>query len=172
MPPPAPPIAAVAGQNTFANLISMVLPLLPTVMPGAEALAPGPPDVGGVPPAHAVLTSKAAPKIAISRLMSLSPRSLRSPMYRPTCLNYVAARAPVRFGREPIRSDHGRFAYRRAVHRAVALVCASAVAFGVTYADHAPLIPLIAADFGLDDLHSGLLSTGLFAVYLVFTLVG
>ena len=52
------------------------------------------------------------------------------------------------------------------MHRAVALACVSAVAFGVTYADYAPLIPLIAADLGLDDVRSGLLSTGLFATGL------
>src|SRR5438477_3812893 len=62
----------------------------------AEALAPGPPEVGGAPPAQAVATSMAAPKIAISRLMSLSPRSLRSPMDRTTCLNYVPEHGPVR----------------------------------------------------------------------------
>lgn len=54
---------------------------------------------------------------------------------------------------------------------AVALVVAVAIAFGLTYADHAPLIPLIAADFGLDDVRSGLLSTALFLAYLVTTLL-
>jgi hypothetical protein len=37
----------------------------------------------------------------------------------------------------------------------------SAVAFGFTYSDHAPLIPLVSADFRLDDLGAGLLSTAL-----------
>ena len=51
------------------------------------------------------------------------------------------------------------------------LVVVGAVAFGVTYADHAPLIPLIAAEFGLDDVQSGLLSTALFLAYLATTLL-
>jgi len=51
------------------------------------------------------------------------------------------------------------------------LVILSAVAFGLTYADHAPLIPLIAADLGLADVQSGLLSTALFAAYFATTLV-
>ncbi len=55
---------------------------------------------------------------------------------------------------------------------AVVLVCTTAIAFGLTYADHAPLIPLISADLGLDDLQAGLLSTALFLSYLVTTLVG
>ncbi len=54
----------------------------------------------------------------------------------------------------------------------MALVVATAVAFGLTYADHAPLIPLVSADLGLDDLRAGLLSTALFLTYLVTTLVG
>lgn len=54
---------------------------------------------------------------------------------------------------------------------AVALVVAVAIAFGLTYADHAPLIPLIAAEFGLDDFRSGLLSTALFLAYLVTTVL-
>lgn len=49
---------------------------------------------------------------------------------------------------------------------------ATAVAFGLTYADHAPLIPLVSADLGLDDLRAGLLSTALFFTYLIATLVG
>src|SRR2546428_13863003 len=41
MPPaPAPPIAAVAGQNTFANLISMTLPLSLIVTPARESVFP------------------------------------------------------------------------------------------------------------------------------------
>jgi MFS transporter, YNFM family, putative membrane transport protein len=54
---------------------------------------------------------------------------------------------------------------------AVALLTLSAVAFGSTYADHAPLIPLVAADFRLDDLRAGLLSTALFTSYLATTLL-
>ncbi len=54
---------------------------------------------------------------------------------------------------------------------AVALLSLSAVAFGFTYADHAPLIPLVAADFGLDDLGAGLLSTALFTSYMAATLL-
>lgn len=54
---------------------------------------------------------------------------------------------------------------------AVALVVAVAIAFGLTYADHAPLIPLIAAEFGLDDFRSGLLSTALFLAYLITTVL-
>ena len=58
-----------------------------------------------------------------------------------------------------------------AVQRGVALVVIGAVAFGVTYADHAPLIPLIARDLALDDVQSGLLSTALFLTYLATTLL-
>ncbi|HEY6959427.1 MAG TPA: MFS transporter [Candidatus Limnocylindria bacterium] len=54
---------------------------------------------------------------------------------------------------------------------AVALVVAVAIAFGLTYADHAPLIPLIAPDLGLDDFRAGLLSTALFLAYLVTTVL-
>ena len=54
----------------------------------------------------------------------------------------------------------------------VALVCLSALAFGITYSDHAPLIPLISADLGLDELRAGLLSTALFFAYLATTAVG
>lgn len=53
----------------------------------------------------------------------------------------------------------------------IALVILGAVAFGLSYADHAPLIPLIAADLALSDVQSGLLSTALFAAYLVTTVV-
>lgn len=56
--------------------------------------------------------------------------------------------------------------------RGVVLVCTTAVAFGLTYSDHAPLIPLLSRDLGLDDLRAGLLSTALFLTYLVTTLVG
>ncbi len=51
----------------------------------------------------------------------------------------------------------------------VALVVLVAVAFGLTYADHAPLIPLVKAAFGLDDVGVGLLSTALFTAYLAVT---
>jgi ACS family hexuronate transporter-like MFS transporter len=54
----------------------------------------------------------------------------------------------------------------------VALVCLSALAFGITYSDHAPLIPLISADLRLDELRAGLLSTALFFAYLATTAVG
>lgn len=54
---------------------------------------------------------------------------------------------------------------------AVALLSLSAVAFGFTYADHAPLIPLVSADFRLDDLGAGLLSTALFTSYMATTLL-
>ena len=54
----------------------------------------------------------------------------------------------------------------------VLLVCLSALAFGVTYSDHAPLIPLITADLALDEFRAGLLSTALFFAYLVTTAVG
>ncbi len=54
---------------------------------------------------------------------------------------------------------------------AVALLSLSAVAFGFTYSDHAPLIPLISADFRLDDLGAGLLSASLFTSYLFATLL-
>jgi len=61
------------------------------------------------------------------------------------------------------------FTYRRHVRVAVALLSLSAVAFGFTYSDHAPLIPLVSADFGLDDLGVGLLSTALFTSYMATT---
>ena len=54
---------------------------------------------------------------------------------------------------------------------AVALLTLSAVAFGFTYSDHAPLIPLVSADFRLDDLGAGLLSTALFSSYMLTTLI-
>ena len=54
---------------------------------------------------------------------------------------------------------------------AVALLSLSAVAFGFTYSDHAPLIPLVSAEFRLDDLGAGLLSTALFTSYLFTTLI-
>jgi len=53
----------------------------------------------------------------------------------------------------------------------VALLTAGAVAFGFTYSDHAPLIPLVAAEYALDDLRAGLLSTALFSTYIVATLL-
>ena len=54
---------------------------------------------------------------------------------------------------------------------AVALLSLGAVAFGFTYSDHAPLIPLVASDFRLDDLGAGLLSTALFTSYMATTLL-
>ena len=54
---------------------------------------------------------------------------------------------------------------------AVALLTLSAVAFGFTYSDHAPLIPLVSAEFRLDDLGAGLLSTALFTAYMFTTLI-
>lgn len=56
------------------------------------------------------------------------------------------------------------------MRKAVALLSLSAIAFGFTYSDHAPLIPLVSADFRLDDLGAGLLSTALFTSYLGATL--
>jgi nitrate/nitrite transporter NarK len=58
------------------------------------------------------------------------------------------------------------------MRRGIALVILSAVAFGLTYADHAPLIPLIAGDLGLSDVQSGLLSTALFLSYFATTVAG
>ncbi|HYK97981.1 MAG TPA: MFS transporter [Candidatus Acidoferrales bacterium] len=58
------------------------------------------------------------------------------------------------------------------MHPAIALAFACAIAFGFTYADHAPLIPLLAADLGLDDLRAGLLSTVSFLANLIATLLG
>jgi nitrate/nitrite transporter NarK len=54
---------------------------------------------------------------------------------------------------------------------ALGLVIAGAIAFGLTYSDHAPLIPLISAELGLDELRAGLLSTALFAAYMTTTLL-
>ena len=53
----------------------------------------------------------------------------------------------------------------------VALLSLSAVAFGFSYSDHAPLIPLVSADFGLDDVGAGFLSTALFTANLAVTLL-
>ncbi|MGH2451059.1 MAG: MFS transporter [Candidatus Limnocylindria bacterium] len=50
---------------------------------------------------------------------------------------------------------HGRSA-------GVALAAATSTAVGYTYASHAPVIPLIAAEFGLDDFESGLMATAMF----------
>jgi predicted MFS family arabinose efflux permease len=58
------------------------------------------------------------------------------------------------------------------VRGGLAPVILSAVAFGLTYADHAPLIPLLAADLGISDVQSGLLSSSLFAAYFATTLLG
>ncbi len=52
----------------------------------------------------------------------------------------------------------------------VGLVVLVAVAFGLTYADYAPLIPLVKAEFRLDDLGAGLLSSALFTAYLLATI--
>jgi predicted MFS family arabinose efflux permease len=57
------------------------------------------------------------------------------------------------------------------VRQAVALLSLGAMAFGFTYSDHAPLIPLVSADFRLDDLGAGLLSTALFTMYMATTLL-
>jgi predicted MFS family arabinose efflux permease len=57
------------------------------------------------------------------------------------------------------------------VRLGVALLSLAAVAFGFTYSDHAPLIPLVSAEFGLDDLGAGLLSTALFSAYMAATLL-
>lgn len=53
----------------------------------------------------------------------------------------------------------------------VALTSLTALAFGITYSDDAPLIPLISADLGLDELRAGLLSTALFVMYMATTLL-
>ncbi len=52
----------------------------------------------------------------------------------------------------------------------VALATAGAIAFGFTYADQAALLPLLSAELDLTDVEAGLLSTALFAAYLVATL--
>ncbi|MEO8632591.1 MAG: MFS transporter [Chloroflexota bacterium] len=54
---------------------------------------------------------------------------------------------------------------------AIGLLILSGVAFGFTYSDHAPLIPLVSADLRLDDLGAGLLSTALFTMNTVTTLL-
>lgn len=54
----------------------------------------------------------------------------------------------------------------------VALVTLTAVALGVTYTNHAPLIPLLAAEFALSDLEAGLLTTALFLSSVITFLVG
>src|SRR5437588_8971694 len=71
-------------------------------------------------------------------------------------------------------SSHCRHTSRWISERAapVALVAATAVAIGLTYTDHAPLIPLIAEEFRLSDVQSGLLSTALFATAVVTMLIG
>jgi nitrate/nitrite transporter NarK len=45
------------------------------------------------------------------------------------------------------------------------------IAIGYSFSDYAPLIPLLAPELGLDDVRAGLLTTALFVVYLVATLV-
>jgi len=57
------------------------------------------------------------------------------------------------------------------VRGAVAVLALGAAAFGFTYSDHAPLIPLVSAEFGLDDLGAGLLSSALFTSYMATTLL-
>src|SRR3989442_5205383 len=52
----------------------------------------------------------------------------------------------------------------------VALATTGAIAFGFTYADQAALLPLLSAELDLTDVEAGLLSTALFAAYLVATL--
>jgi predicted MFS family arabinose efflux permease len=71
----------------------------------------------------------------------------------------------------PRHRGWARFPYRPRVRLAVVLLSLGAVAFGVTYSDHAPLIPLVSADFRLDDLGAGLLSTALFTTYMATTLL-
>ncbi|HEV8534908.1 MAG TPA: MFS transporter [Candidatus Limnocylindria bacterium] len=53
----------------------------------------------------------------------------------------------------------------------VALVTAEAVGFGFTYSDQAALIPLLAAELGINDVQAGLLSTALFLAYMCATLL-
>jgi NNP family nitrate/nitrite transporter-like MFS transporter len=53
----------------------------------------------------------------------------------------------------------------------VALVSISAIGFGFTYADQAALVPLLAAELGLDDIRIGLLSAALFVAYIAATLL-
>jgi nitrate/nitrite transporter NarK len=53
----------------------------------------------------------------------------------------------------------------------VGLLVACAVATGYTYADHAPLIPLLTASLQVTPFEAGLFSTALFGTYLVGTLV-
>jgi predicted MFS family arabinose efflux permease len=57
------------------------------------------------------------------------------------------------------------------VRGAVALLSLSAAAFGFTYSDHAPLIPLVSAEYRLDDLGAGLFSAALFLAYMATTLL-
>jgi predicted MFS family arabinose efflux permease len=61
------------------------------------------------------------------------------------------------------RSDQGRT-------RGVVLVALAAVAVGYVFADYAPLIPLLSADLGLDEVQAGLLATASAAIYVLGTL--
>lgn len=54
----------------------------------------------------------------------------------------------------------------------VTLVTLTAVAVGVTYTNHAPLIPLLQADFSLSEVQAGLLTTALFLTSVVTFLGG
>ncbi len=54
--------------------------------------------------------------------------------------------------------------------RGVALVTLAAVALGYVFADYAPLIPLLSADLGMDEVQAGLLATAAAAVYVLGTL--
>ena len=54
--------------------------------------------------------------------------------------------------------------------RGVLLVALAAVAVGYLFADFAPLIPLLSADLGIDEVQVGLLATASAAVYTIGTL--
>jgi predicted MFS family arabinose efflux permease len=54
----------------------------------------------------------------------------------------------------------------------LALVTLTAVAVGITYTNHAPLIPVIGREFRLSDVESGLLTTALFLASVITFLVG
>jgi predicted MFS family arabinose efflux permease len=58
---------------------------------------------------------------------------------------------------------------RRSVGVVLVTLCGAAI--GYSFADYAPLIPLLGPDLGIDEVRAGLLTTALFVIFLAGTLV-
>src|SRR6266852_763556 len=84
------------------------------------------------------------------------------------CIPRVRSRGGASIRRVVSRLVVERTDLRRA--RGVALVTLAAVALGYVFADYAPLIPLLSADLGMDEVQAGLLATAAAAVYVLGTL--